>query len=201
MRCLEPGVGIVAGELTRLKDALTLAEQKNRNLEVRVDSAEQSARDTRRERDHQAALANDAETALAKALSHAPESDYERSLRNLIKTRWQAELGTDCRDHPLVYEFAAGFVTMAETQPQLLDRLASACAMIASRYPQGLIHRHIKPLRAENGLQLTREDAATAWCCNLTGNGDSQQCLHYWVRTDGTIWLSIVGSHDSISEQ
>jgi hypothetical protein len=124
----------------------------------------------------------------------------EELLHALIFREWLARLTeADRREHPL-----GAYILMPEMLEQLAtrtdiprERVAWACAMIASGYVPDLAAIALHPLVASpDGPQLERADGAKGWRCSLRANARGGPRMHYWERPDGTLEFTAVGGHD-----
>ncbi len=120
-------------------------------------------------------------------------------MRQLIAAQWAGYLpGREQTRHPLRnYEMAPGFLNDVRSRVGRvpIDRLAWVCSLVICRFDVKLAGLAAGPLRPQpDAPQLTRDDGAKAWWCDLARSPSAHNPrIIYWRRADGTTELVAVG--------
>jgi hypothetical protein len=120
-------------------------------------------------------------------------------LRGLIEAQWASWVPeSERRTHPLrQYTVTGRFLedVRGRVGDSTIDQVAWVCALVLCRFDTRRLGLGAGPLRpSPDGAQLTREDGARAWWCNLRrGAKRTGPRIVYWAFDDGTAELLAVG--------
>jgi hypothetical protein len=120
-------------------------------------------------------------------------------LRGLIEAQWASWVpASERRTHPLrQYTMAARFLedVRGRVGGSTIDQIAWVCALVLCRFDMRRLGLGASPLRrSPDGPQLTREDGARAWWCNLRRGATATGArVVYWAFDDGTVELLAIG--------
>ncbi|MBA3808524.1 MAG: hypothetical protein H0X28_09060 [Solirubrobacterales bacterium] len=202
----------VSGHVAAMQERLQAAEQRAADTLSQLRDSRTDCREaiTRAETlEASLAVAEQQLAALQLAgLDHAElelvaTMDRDARMHRLIARAWLGALpsAVDRQEFPPGgYVFGARFIeSVEELTGTPLERIAWACAMVASGRAKGmpgLEPHHLRASGAGSAGQLIRADGAKAWICRLLGEGASR--LQYWVTADGVTEFATVGTHDAI---